>query len=334
MPQTEMRALAFEGPAADTSRTRVLKLPVPDPAEGQVLIEVAYSGVNFKDVMVRRGDPGYAPSWPVVPGLEVAGTVRAVGHGVSGFSVGDVVAALTNAGGLAEFAVADSALTAKVPAGVPLSVAAVAPGVLTTAELLLSTFARVRAGDVIVVHSAGGAVGEAVAALSRSLAMVTLVGVTGSRERAAAALRSGYDASFVRTDGLADAVRSHLDGRGADVILDPQGTEWLSEDLELIAPGGRIVLFGNAGGDELSPLPAAGVLFGKNAAVGGFSLAALSKSQPAEIGAALRRVLAQLANGTVSPQVSVVRGLDAAAEPQQLLAEGKGVGKYVIEVAG
>src|SRR6516165_2525061 len=123
-----MRALVFEGPADDTSRTRVAQLPVPECGPDQVLVEVVWAGVNFKDVMVRRGDPGYAPYWPVVPGLEASGRVRAI-----------------------------------VPDDVSLAAACAVPGALTTAELLLHDVARIRADDVIVVHSAAGAVGSAIA---------------------------------------------------------------------------------------------------------------------------------------------------------------------------
>lgn len=328
-----MKALVFDGPAVDASRTRVSNMPVPDCGDAQVLIEVAYAGVNFMDVMVRRGDPGYVPGWPTVPGVELAGTVRRVGASVGGVAIGDSVAALTNAGGLAEFALADADLTVKLSAGLPLSVAAVAPGALTTAELLLTDFARARAGDVIVAHSAAGAVGEAIGAIARSLGSVTLIGVAGSDDRAAQALSSGYDAVFVRAPDLAPSVRHRLDGRGADIILDPHGTQWLDADLEVLSPGGRIVIFGNASGGELATLPATGSLFAKNASIGAFSLAALSKTNPTAIRAAMVRVLDRLVSGTLAPRISVVSGLEQAADLHQALAEGRGVGKYVIEVA-
>jgi NADPH2:quinone reductase len=77
-----MRAVLFERPAADASATRVAELSVPEPGPGQIAVDVAWAGVNFIDVMARRGDPGYAPEWPFVPGLEIAGTIRALGPGV------------------------------------------------------------------------------------------------------------------------------------------------------------------------------------------------------------------------------------------------------------
>src|SRR3954451_15083946 len=105
-----MRALGFDRPAPDASATRVAELPVPEPGPGEVAVDVACAGVNFIDVMARRGDPGYAPNWPFVPGLEIAGTVRALGRGVDDPKPGGRVAAFVGRGGLAEVALAPASL--------------------------------------------------------------------------------------------------------------------------------------------------------------------------------------------------------------------------------
>ncbi len=327
-----MRALVFDGPADDTSRTRVAELPLPEVRPDQVLIEVTRAGVNFKDVMVRRGDPGYAPHWPMVPGLEAAGWVHKIGSKVRGLGTGDRVVGLTNSGGLAEFAVANAALVVPVPDEVPLAAACVVPGALTTAELLVHDVARIRSGDIVVVHSAAGAVGAAVAAFARAIGGVRLIGVVGAPGRVPAARTHGYEAVFVRSEGLGNEVRGHLDGRGADVVLDPQGTRWLEDDVAMLTSAGRIVLFGNAGGDALGQLQIP-VLYGANASVGGFSLAAMSAHDPERVRAAMSRVLDRLAaGGGGAIDFIVVNGLDMAAQAQQRLAEGTGEGKYVVYI--
>src|ERR1700733_6366843 len=132
-----MRALRMTAPAADSSATQVAEVDEPRPGPGEVAIEVAFAGVNFLDVMARRGDPGYASGWPYVAGLEVAGTVLAVGDGVAGRRVGERVAAFTAGGGFAEVAVVPAALSVEVPPEVGLEVAAAAPIVTSTAVLLL-----------------------------------------------------------------------------------------------------------------------------------------------------------------------------------------------------
>jgi NADPH2:quinone reductase len=305
--------------------------PVPGP--GQVAIEVAYAGINFKDVMARRGDPGYAPRWPFVPGLEVAGTVVECGLGVTHPRVGERVVALTNEGGLAEVTSAEAALTVPVPAELRLADAVVAPGALTTAVLLHDHVARVRAGDVVLVHSAAGAVGRALADFARATSGARLIGVVGAPSRVEAAHRAGYPDVVVRSDSFAVDVRTALAERGIDVVLDPQGTTFLGQDLELLAPGGRIVLFGNASGAPLAALPATASLYARNASIGGFSLAALSAHAPEKVASALRVALDLLARGQATKRATVLPGLAAATDAQQALANGTGTGKYVVSIS-
>jgi NADPH2:quinone reductase len=327
-----MQALVFDCPAPDTSGTRIASIDDPVPGPGQLVIRVAYAGINFKDVMARRGDPGYAPRWPFVPGVEVAGTVLQAGPDVTTHRVGDQVVALTNEGGLAEVAVAEAALTVPVPAGLDLASAATAPGALATAVLLHDHTARIRAGDVVLVHSAGGAVGRALSDVARTSSGARLIGVVGAPARVGAAHDAGYPDVLVRGDTLAADVRALVAGRGVDVVLNSQGTDFLDADLAVLAPGGRIVLFGNASGAGLAPLPPAGLLYRRNASVGGFSLAGLSATAPETVAAALRTALDLLARGRATAGTIVIHGLAAAPDAQQALADGTGKGKYVVRV--
>lgn len=328
-----MQAFVFTRAAADASASRVATVPTPIPGFGEIAIAVHYAGINFKDVMARRGDPGYVTGWPFVPGLEVAGTICGIGPQVTGFTLGEDVVALTNSGGLAQVAVARAALTAHVPDDVPLRQASAVPGAMTTAALLLDTFARIRPGDTVLVHSAAGSVGQAVAALARRHDDVRLIASVGASSRAAMAMHAGYDAAFVRGDSLAREVREFLAGDGVDVVLDPQGTSWLEQDLAVLAPGGRVIIFGNAGGGRLDALPPPQQLLAGNSSVGGFSLAALSATAPQLVADAMTAVLGQLARATLSPDIVDVDGLANAAHAQQLLAESSGSGKYVVRVA-
>ncbi|MDX6210476.1 MAG: NADPH:quinone reductase, partial [Frankiales bacterium] len=250
-----MRAVVFSAAAPDSSSTTVTDVDPPEPGPGELTVDVRFAGVNFKDVMARRGDPAYVTRWPYVPGVEVAGTVRAVGAGADGFRVGESVVAYTDAGGLAQVAVAKAGLTVPVPDRLDLAKAAAAPGALTTAVLLLDRIGRLRSGDHLLVHSAAGAVGEAVAQLARLAGVGHLVGVVGSESRQRPARKLGYDAVFVRGPGLAEEVLAHTGGLRFDLILDPQGTTMLDEDLAMAAPAGTVVLFGNAGGGAFGALP-------------------------------------------------------------------------------
>src|SRR5262249_13347888 len=154
-----------------------------------------------------RGDPGYVAVWPFVPGLEVAGRVRSLGPDVGGLAVGERVSAFTGAGGLAEVALARAELVVSVPAGLDLEHAAAAPGTLTTAALLLAEAGRLRPGEVVLVHSAGGGVGQAVARLARLAGAGLVLGTVGRADRVASAERAGYDTVLVRSPGIAAMIR-------------------------------------------------------------------------------------------------------------------------------
>ena len=332
MVNPTMRALTFHGPATDTSRTDVSMVTKPVPGPGEVLIRVTHAGINFKDVMMRRGDPGYVPAWPAVPGLEIAGVIEQRGEGAGVLGIGMRVAALTNTGGLADYVVASEALTARIPDSVSSEVAAVVSGVWATAWLLLHEAARIRGGDAILVHSASGAVGTAVAALARSIPGVTLIGVVGAATRIEEAERAGYQHVFVRDEHLVDSVHDSLGGSGLDIVLDPQGTTWLDADLQVLTPTGRIVLFGNASGTPFDSI-LTGKLYAANAAVGGFSIAALSAKAPRRVQRAIETVLLRIADGSLAPELTVTQGLDHAAALQQQLADGTAKTKHVIEVS-
>ncbi|GAA0399880.1 hypothetical protein GCM10009530_59570 [Microbispora corallina] len=399
-----MRALVMTGPSQGPDRTEIREIAEPTPGPGEVTVDVAHAGINFLDVMARRGDPGYVAAWPYVPGKEIAGTVREVGPGVTDLFPGQRVAAFTSGGGLAEVALARAALTVPVPAGVPSEVAASAPLMLASALLLLTDAGRFRAGETVLVHSASGGVGSAVARLVPALGGGRLIGTVGRPGKVAAALSAGYDAAVARHDAgvrpetrgvaapgarivpsgdvgggassvdaahgidrdvtraggdlagairaaagggvdLAGAIRAAAGGGvdlagaiqaaaggGVDLVLDPLGTATLDLDLDVAAPGARIVLFGNAGGGAMAPLPSQARLRSGNIGVVGFSISSLSATAPHRVAAALRRVLDLIAEGRLDVPVTEVGSLDEVPAVHQLLAEGRGEGKYAARV--
>ena len=181
-----MRALVFTAPASDTSTSRVDHLDIPVPGRGQVSIDVDHAGVNFKDVMSRRGDSGY-----------VTGRLKA----------GDRVAAYTGEGGLAEVAIAEANLTVAVPAGLDLQRAAAAPGALVSAALLVGNVGQPRAGQTLLVHGATGGVGQAVAQLAHLAGAGLVLGTVGSMSRAkVAASMLWVESGGWRDDQVDDAL--------------------------------------------------------------------------------------------------------------------------------
>ncbi|GGO99020.1 polysaccharide lyase family protein [Wenjunlia tyrosinilytica] len=201
-----------------------VQVPTPAPGPGQVLIEVAYAGVNFAEVQHRRGEFGEpdGPGGYDVPGLEVSGTVAALGSGARGPAVGEQVAAYLPAfGGYAEFVVADTDFVRPV-SGLPLAHAAGVPCVYPTAYGVLADAGRLRDGETVLIHGTAGGVGSAAARTARALGAARVFGTVGSPEKAQLAAALGYDALFARDDFL-DAVREATGSRGVDLVLDPVG---------------------------------------------------------------------------------------------------------------
>jgi NADPH2:quinone reductase len=329
-----VRTLMMTGPSQGADRTEIREIEEPRPGPGEVTIDVAYAGINFLDMMARRGDAGYVGAWPYAPGLEVSGAVREIGLDVTGLAVGQRVAAFTAGGGLAEVVLVRAEFVVPVPGQVPSPVAAAAPLMLTTALLLLQDAASFRPGKTVLVHSASGGVGSAVAQLVPLLGGGLRIGTVGRPDKVTSALKGGYDVAIARGEDLAEAIRAATDGAEVDIVLDPLGTTMLETDLAVTAPGGRIVLFGNAGGGEQAPLPPAGRLIGGNLAIGGFSISRLWATAPHRASAGLRRVLGLITEGRLDIAITEVSSLAEVPAVHQLLAEGRGDGKYVARLQG
>src|SRR5947209_8156818 len=242
-----MRAVLVEqygGPQVLT----LAELAEPEPGPGQVAINVAYAGVNYADVLARR-DGYQVASLPFVPGLEVSGTVRALGPGAAGLAVGEKVAAFIPSGGYAEIALATTASVYPLPEGASPREAATWLAVLPTAYALIDGPAGPAPGESVLVHSAAGGVGTVAGQLAKAAGAANVYGVVSSSEKVAYALRFGYDRVFVGDEYVA-ALPEATGGQGIDVILDPVGGDTLRENLKLLARFGRLVSFGNASAQE------------------------------------------------------------------------------------
>ncbi|WP_406169108.1 zinc-binding dehydrogenase [Streptomyces canus] len=308
---------------------KVVEADVPEPGPGQVSVDVAYAGVNFADLKARS--EGYrVPALPFVPGLEVSGRVRALGVGVTGLSVGQEVAALTEGGGYADVAVADTVNVFPLPPGVGLRTAATLPAVLPTAYALVHTVGRLRAGETVLVQGAAGGIGTVTGQLAKA-AGATVYGVVSGEAKAAYAREHGYDEVFV--GDFEQAVREATGGHGVDLALDPVGGDTFRASLASLAVYGRLISFGNASGapawtvgqPELYPL---------GLSVGGFSILTLAQKAPAELRTLSERAFATVADGTVSLPVTAEFGLEEAAEAHRLMGARTSTGKLLLGVGG
>ena len=317
-----------------TGGPEVLELrdvPAPKPGEGEVSIHVAYAGVNYSEVMARRGDYR-AADLPFVPGLEVSGHIAAVGPGVTEFEAGQAVAATMTIGGYAEVAVAKVPMVVAVPDAVDLQVAAGFPTITPTAYALLVDVARLRQGETVLVHAAAGGMGTVAGQIARYLGAGRVIGTVGSADKIPYAQRFGYEL-VVERQGFADAVRRETGGRGVDVVLDSVGGAVLTESLAVLAPLGRAVAFGNS-----SRSPAVGVeslvLWLQNAALMGYSIGTLSGSAPEVVTRQTRAALALVADGHVRIDVTEVFPLGQAPEAHRRLEGRRTTGKLLLSVNG
>jgi NADPH2:quinone reductase len=306
----------------------VTDIPVPVPGAGQVAITVRYAGLNFVDVLARRGVPGYATGWPYVPGMEVAGEVIALGPGVVGCTVGDQVAALTvDGGGLAEIVVAEAALCARIPSGLGPAAATTVPLTWATA-LGLTRVAHVVETDRVLVTGAGGGVGDALAVVLGLRTPAALVG--GTRPRAASTLAAAYRPA-VRDAGFAAASREANDGRLFDVVLESIGGEVSAAAAALLAPGGRFVSYGAAAGQPDPAPPTYADLRRNNWTVTGFSISNQARADAGAVGDLIAAVFTLAGQGLPIPAPRIV-DWNQAITAHVIQAEGRSPGTTVVAV--
>lgn len=324
-----MRAVVISEPGGPEVLA-VAEVPEPEPGPDDLTVEVAAAGVNRADLLQRLGQyppPAGAPAWP---GLEVSGTVVAVGPGVAddGWQVGDQVAALLPGGGYAERVVVPAGLVLRVPDGVStIDAAALPEGVATVWSNLRA--ARLSPGETLLVRGGSGGIGSLAVQIAHALG-TTVLATAGGPQRTARLGALGAASSFDhRLPGLPDRVLAATDTHGVDVILDVLGAGGLAENLAMLADDGRLVVIGlqkgRRGEIDLSALMA------KRAAVLGTTLRSRPLDQKVAIMDGVRRhVWPFVEDGSVHPVVHARVPFDEAPEAHRLLESGEAFGKVLL----
>ena len=312
----------------------IRKVPTPRPGPGQVTVDVAFAGVNYAEVLYRQGVVADLPL-PFVPGIEIAGHIRSLGEGVTGFQVGQPVAALpiVHGGGYAEVVAIPAQLVVPLDTlggNIDLATAAASPSNVTTAYLILSTIAHLAAGESVLVHAAAGGVGSALGQMARSLGAGLIIGVVGSPEKVAYAKSLGYDHVLLRSDYI-EHVRTFTCGRGIDIVIDQVGGSARTEGLDLLRQFGRLVVMGNASGAEDVAL-SANTLWFTNKAVLGFNLQALTLDYPDRTAGAVQQALQRVARGEIRVDVTGILPLERATEAHRLIEQRATTGKLVLQI--
>jgi putative PIG3 family NAD(P)H quinone oxidoreductase len=323
-----MRAITIPEPG-DADSLLLDEVPEPEVGAGQVIIDVAAAGVNRADVMQRLGHYPPPPGASDYPGLEVSGRIAALGDGVEGWQVGDEVCALIDGGGYAERVVAPAEQLLPVPRGVSLVDAAGLPEVTCTVWSNVFLVANIQPGQVLLVH--GGSSGIGTMAIQLAKAVGARVAVTaGSREKLDYCASLGADILVnYRDEDFVESVREQTGGHGADVILDNMGAKYLPRNVDLLAPGGRLVTIGLMGGRraELD----LGTLLAKRGAVIATSLRSRPPTEKAAIVAAVREhVWPLIEAGQVRPVIHSRHPLEHAAEAHREMEASGHIGKILL----
>jgi len=307
----------------------VVGRPPPQAQAGEIVIAVRAAGINNADVLQRSGRYPSAIARPDVPGLEVAGTVHAVGAGVTGFAVGDAVCALTNGGGYASYCPVPAGQALPAPRGVPLGHAAGLPEGLFTAYSNLYDFARLEAGQSLLVHGGASGVGTLAIQLARALGS-RVFATAGTDERCRACVALGADAAINhRTHDFVAEVGRLTDGRGADVILDMVGGAYVMRNVRCLAHGGRIV---NIAFQEGAAVDVDfGELMRRDGALIATMLRPKSSQQKARLAQSLReRVWPWVESGAIRPVIAGEFALRDAAAAHRAFEHERPVGKYLL----
>ena len=303
----------------------------PQVDAGEVLISVKATAINRADLLQRQG--GYPPPPGASPilGLECAGDVIEVGANVDGFQAGDRVCALLAGGGYAEVASAPAGSVLPIPDGLDYEQAASLPEVYATAWINLYMEAGMVAGERAILHAGASGVGTAGVQLCRVFGQTSFV-TAGEAEKIERCVALGASGGYNRHEGsFLEAARTFADGQGIDVILDPVGGQYLSDNLVLLGTGGRLVLIGLMGGPKAEINLA--VLMGKRARVIGSTLRSRPNAEKAEVMSQLEQhVWPKISSGDIAPIIDSVFPIQDTDGAHRRMASNESFGKIVLTV--
>jgi NADPH:quinone reductase len=308
----------------DTGVLALTEMPEPKPGPGQVSINVTHSAVGLVDTFLRQGMvPAFAP--PFVPGLEVAGTIRELGEGVTGLRIGEPVVTLSlmSVGGYATVSLADAALTISLD-GLdvdPALAVSVLPNAVT-AYLSLTKVAHLQEGEHVLVHGAIGGLASVYPAVARSLGAARIVGTVRTASKLEAARQLDYDKVI-----LSEQFPAAVGDERFHVVIDPVGGDVLAASPDVMAPLGRAILVGNASKTPVSF--SNDVLWLKSLAVQGFSVGPYLVGNPSAGRPAAQAVLRFLAEGKLDIPLTFLP-LEQAAEAHRRLEAKEVTGRIVL----
>lgn len=315
---------------------RPVQRPLPVPGPGQVLIKVAAAGINRPDVLQRQGAYPAPPGASDLPGLEVSGTVAALGQGVAGqggmgWSLGDSVCALTAGGGYAQYVVADSRHCLPIPDDLHFTEAAALPETLFTVWHNVFERGQLKAGETLLVHGGASGIGTTAIQLAKALGARVLA-TAGGAAKCEACVKLGADRAIdYQVEDFVEVVKAEQGGKGVDVILDMVGGDYLARNIKCLGFDGRMVSIAFLKGSvaEINMMP----VMLRRLTLTGSTLRPQSDDAKARMAEGLlRHVWPLVAQGAVRPLIHAVFPLAQAADAHRLMESNTHVGKIVLTV--
>jgi len=329
-----MRALLSEIPGGP--ETLILcEVPDPLPGRGEVRIRVAACGINYPDVLIIQDRYQFKPPRPFAPGSEVAGTIDAVGEGVTGLAPGQRVLAVLGWGGLAEAVVAPAARVLPIPDAMPFDVAAGFLLTYATSHHALKDVARLRTGETLFVLGAGGGVGLAAVELGVAAGARVIAAVSSDAKAQAARAHGAHEVLVYPREPEGKALSAQFKAAcapgGADVVYDPVGGVYTEAALRALGWGGRLLVVGFPAGIAAPPL---NLTLLKEAAILGVFWGAWSERFPEAHADNIAELFALWEAGKLRPEIGVVLPLAQGGEAIDRLARREAVGKIVVTTGG
>jgi NADPH2:quinone reductase len=303
--------------------------PLPLPAAGEVLIKVAAAGVNRPDILQRQGAYPPPPGASDIPGLEIAGTVAALGDGVSNLAVGGEVMALVTGGGYAQYCTAPAPQCLPIPSTLEMDEAAAVPETFFTVFSNVFQRAALQPGETLLIHGGSSGIGTTAIQMAHALGSTVIV-TAGSEEKCGACDVLGADLSINYQElDFVQEVKNFTGGQGADVVLDMVGGDYVGRNLKVMAADGRLVNIAFLQGSkvEVDLMP----LMLKRLTITGSTLRTRSVDFKAAIAANLKeKIWPLIESGEISPFIHATFSLDEAAQAHELMESSEHIGKIVL----
>ena len=329
LPQ-QMQCVGFAAPGGPEV-LKVIERPLPVPKSGEVLIKVAAAGINRADCYQRQGAYPPPPGASDILGLEVSGTIVALGDGVINWKVGDKVCALVSGGAYAQYCTAHSGSCFAIPTGYDWVKAAALPETFMTVWSNVWMRAGLKPGETLLVQGGSSGIGTTAIQLAKALGHRVFV-TAGSAEKCAACEKLGAEKAInYHTEDFVEVVKKLTDGRGVNVILDMVGGDYIPRELNALAEEGRIVLIAFQRGMQASV--DLGLIMRRRLTVTGSTLRARDETFKTAVASAVKeKIWPLLESGKLAPVISATFPLAQAADAHRLMESSQHIGKIILTV--